>query len=356
MLIDVQMPLARQAIMTGINQTLLLAISMLGIAAIMGAGGLGSVLYRALSRQSAADAAASGLAFFLVAVVLDRISQTEAGGGGGLLRRMRLAWMHRREPEKLLASSERRRLQHRVRGFRAGKGASLKSGLENSPEGVVAGCRRDCDTIVAVLLVWNADAGFMSAYGRRVDENLAGQSFSGLSASGGSWYGILALSLAALVIAAVLTLPGRGPRISDARRCADRFAGIAGDDDELSPRLSTSRLASPTLGAGVYLALAGAIMASLGALIWIISAPCSPQHPLNSKIGWSRMFGGTAAVVVILVGALSGWSFDRRTDQVISAETESQDRSTRQAGGGRAGERRGHRHRGRLTQRPSERQ
>jgi glycine betaine/proline transport system permease protein len=40
-LLDVQIPLARPAIMTGVNQTLLMSISMLGIAAIMGAGGLG---------------------------------------------------------------------------------------------------------------------------------------------------------------------------------------------------------------------------------------------------------------------------------------------------------------------------
>ena len=48
-LTDVQLPLARPAIMTGLNQTLLLAISMLGIAALMGAGGLGRLLFRAIN-------------------------------------------------------------------------------------------------------------------------------------------------------------------------------------------------------------------------------------------------------------------------------------------------------------------
>jgi glycine betaine/proline transport system permease protein len=51
-LLDVQIPLARPAIMTGVNQTLLMSISMLGIAAIMGAGGLGRLLFRALSSSS----------------------------------------------------------------------------------------------------------------------------------------------------------------------------------------------------------------------------------------------------------------------------------------------------------------
>jgi len=75
---DVQLPLARPAIMTGINQTLLLAFSMLGIAAILGAGGLGALLFRALGQQDVNLAAAAGLGFFLLAVILDRISQTEA--------------------------------------------------------------------------------------------------------------------------------------------------------------------------------------------------------------------------------------------------------------------------------------
>ena len=81
-LMDVQLPLARPAIMTGVNQTLLLAFSMLGIAAILGAGGLGSLLFRALGQQDVSLAAASGLAFFILAVILDRISQTEGTQGG----------------------------------------------------------------------------------------------------------------------------------------------------------------------------------------------------------------------------------------------------------------------------------
>ena len=98
-LFDVQFPLARPAIMTGVNQTLLLSISMLGIAAIMGAGGLGrSCCSRAINRQDVALAASAGLAFFLVAVVLDRISQREASDTGNLLRRIRLAWANRRTP------------------------------------------------------------------------------------------------------------------------------------------------------------------------------------------------------------------------------------------------------------------
>ena len=105
-LFDVQIPLARPAIMTGINQTLLLAISMLGIAGIMGAGGYGQLLFRAINNQDIAQGASSGLAFFLLAVALDRISQREGADNRRPLRRIWLAWKHRRDPEKLLSGQE----------------------------------------------------------------------------------------------------------------------------------------------------------------------------------------------------------------------------------------------------------
>jgi len=102
---DVQLPLARPAIMTGINQTLLLAFSMLGIAAILGAGGLGALLFRALGQQDVNLAAAAGLGFFLLAVILDRISQTEAGSKN-LFSRMSAAWKARSRPEELLSDPD----------------------------------------------------------------------------------------------------------------------------------------------------------------------------------------------------------------------------------------------------------
>jgi len=55
------------------------------IAAIMGAGGLGRLVYKALQNFDIAASASSGLALFLVAVVLDRLSQPEESDGGVLL-------------------------------------------------------------------------------------------------------------------------------------------------------------------------------------------------------------------------------------------------------------------------------
>ena len=323
-LFDVQLPLARPAIATGINQTLLLAISMLGIAAIMGAGGLGQLLLKAITDQSVSKGAASGLAFFLVAVVLDRISQPQSDGSGGLLRRIRRAWAHRRDPEKLLEDAEGAEdAEDAPSPEQAGSaGGFAPAAAEEKPGMVLAGIG-GLLAIVSVFLVWTSDAGFMSAYGRRTDENLAGESFNGLSASGGSWFGVLALALGLLVVGAVVTAwlaPGRGPRYltTDGALIGALALLVMMACYVLA---SPSDLSSPGTGLGVWVALAGGLVASVGALMWIRRAPHTPLHPLSLKIGWGRLIGGTVAVVIILVGMFSAWSFDRRSDQVMSEET-----------------------------------
>jgi len=105
-LTHVQLPLARPALMTGLNQTLLMSIAMIGIAAIMGAGGLGRLVYRAVQNFDIAASASSGLALFLVAVVMDRLSQPEETDTGSLFSRIKNAWAHRLDPEALLPDSE----------------------------------------------------------------------------------------------------------------------------------------------------------------------------------------------------------------------------------------------------------
>ena len=177
--------------------------------------------------------------------------------------------------------------------------------------------------VVSVFLVWTVDAGFMSAYGRRVDENLAGESFNGFSASGGSWFGFLTLGLGVWVLASVVTVwfaPGRGPRFftTDGALIAALALLVMMVCYVLA---SPSDLSSPGTGLGVWVALVGALVASAGALMWIRRAPHTPLHPLSLKIGWGRVIGGSIAAVIILVGMFSAWSFDRRSDQVMTQDT-----------------------------------
>lgn len=321
-LLDVQIPLARPAIMTGINQTLLLSISMLGIAAIMGAGGLGRPLFRALSEQRVSQGSASGLAFFLVAVVLDRISQPE-GTRGSLLRRIGLAWRGvwtRQDPRMVLDAYNIGTSPSDAES--GGRGVFTPvSQSERTPMLIAAA--GGFLAVVSVFLTWSSGAGFISAYGRRVDEQLAGQSFNGLSATGGSWFGYLALALGLFAMASVvvsLRTPGRGPRFLSSDGCV--MASVA-----LLVMMIAYTLASPSdftvgqsKGIGVYLALVGALTATVGSLWWVRLAPCSPVRPLSVRIGWGRVLASAIAVATIGIGAISAWSFDRRADVVLSPE------------------------------------
>jgi glycine betaine/proline transport system permease protein len=74
-LYKVQLPLAKTTIMAGVNQTIMLALSMVVIASMIGADGLGTEVYRAITRNEAGQGFESGLAIVILAIVLDRITQ-----------------------------------------------------------------------------------------------------------------------------------------------------------------------------------------------------------------------------------------------------------------------------------------
>lgn len=78
LLIKVQIPMAIPTIMAGVNQTTMLALSMVVIASLVGAGGLGEVVLRALGRQEPGNALIGGLAIIFVAIIIDRITQVLA--------------------------------------------------------------------------------------------------------------------------------------------------------------------------------------------------------------------------------------------------------------------------------------
>jgi glycine betaine/proline transport system permease protein len=71
----VQVPLALPTIMAGLNQTIMLSLSMVVIAAIIGAGGLGLEVYAGLERLNIGQAFVGGIAIVLLAMVLDRVTQ-----------------------------------------------------------------------------------------------------------------------------------------------------------------------------------------------------------------------------------------------------------------------------------------
>lgn len=77
-LTQVQLPLALPTILAGLNQTIMMALSMVVIAALIGAGGLGSPVVLGLNTLDTGQAAVGGLAIVLLAVILDRLTQSIA--------------------------------------------------------------------------------------------------------------------------------------------------------------------------------------------------------------------------------------------------------------------------------------
>jgi glycine betaine/proline transport system permease protein len=74
-LFKVQLPLAMPTIMAGINQSIMLALSMVVIASLVGAPGLGADVYRAVTQIKVGIGFEAGLAIVILAIMLDRISQ-----------------------------------------------------------------------------------------------------------------------------------------------------------------------------------------------------------------------------------------------------------------------------------------
>lgn len=70
----VQLPLAMPTILIGVNQTIMMALSIVVIAALIGAGGLGDVVLKSLRRLQVGTALEAGLAIVLMAILLDRLS------------------------------------------------------------------------------------------------------------------------------------------------------------------------------------------------------------------------------------------------------------------------------------------
>ncbi|MCG6211049.1 glycine betaine/L-proline ABC transporter permease ProW [Vibrio furnissii] len=76
MLYRIQLPLAMPTIMAGVNQTLMLSLSMVVIASMIAVGGLGQMVLRGIGRLDMGLAAVGGLGIVILAILLDRITQT----------------------------------------------------------------------------------------------------------------------------------------------------------------------------------------------------------------------------------------------------------------------------------------
>ena len=70
--------MAIPTIMAGVNQTIMMALAMVVVASLVGAGGLGEDVLRALSRFKPGEAVLGGLSIVALAIIVDRITQAWA--------------------------------------------------------------------------------------------------------------------------------------------------------------------------------------------------------------------------------------------------------------------------------------
>ncbi|KWE39805.1 ABC transporter permease [Burkholderia territorii] len=94
LLVNVQLPLARPSIMAGINQTTMMALSMVVIASMIGSRGLGEDVLAGIQTLDVGKGTQAGIAIVILAIVIDRISQ---GFGQERRARRRLALQRRQK-------------------------------------------------------------------------------------------------------------------------------------------------------------------------------------------------------------------------------------------------------------------
>ncbi|MFV0349445.1 MAG: ABC transporter permease [Halodesulfovibrio sp.] len=74
-LVKLELPLARSTILAGVNQTVMLALSMVVSAAMIGAKGLGGEVWKAIQRLQMGRGFEAGIGIVIVAIILDRVLQ-----------------------------------------------------------------------------------------------------------------------------------------------------------------------------------------------------------------------------------------------------------------------------------------
>ena len=83
-LLKVELPLSVRSIMAGVNQVIMLSLSMVVIAALAGAGGLGVPVLQGLGQLNVGLSFVGGVGIVIIAVILDRITRGMERGQGGL--------------------------------------------------------------------------------------------------------------------------------------------------------------------------------------------------------------------------------------------------------------------------------
>ncbi|MER8577026.1 ABC transporter permease subunit [Mesorhizobium sp. M1409] len=111
-----QLPLALPTIMAGVNQTLMMSLSMVVVASMIAVGGLGQMVLRGIGRLDVGLASSGGLGIVALAIVLDRITQALA--------------QPRKRPGEIWAHGPAAAIGYAMRLFRPSPSQRLSAGSE----------------------------------------------------------------------------------------------------------------------------------------------------------------------------------------------------------------------------------
>ena len=314
---EVQMPLARPAIMAGLNQTLLLSLSMVGIVAIIAGGGLGKPILTALNTADIPIGASAGAGLYFVGVLLDRISQPEdSDDRRNLLARIRSAWSARANPAVPAVPG----MQAEAESLLAAEAPAAPTLTASQRVGAVTALVGGLLAALSVLLTWGNDAGLLSAYARFDDVDLPG-AHSGLDATGGSWFGIVfgLVGLAAAFGGASALWRPRGRDRFHAGGGAFLAAGLVLVSLAAAYLTVSPRGGNYSHGAGVWLGLLGALMVLGGG---VGAALRMRPGDVPSRAGPRELAGMAVLALFLALAAASGsWILDQRSDAAqIAAE------------------------------------
>ncbi|GAA1198469.1 ABC transporter permease/substrate binding protein [Streptomyces hebeiensis] len=144
-LLRVQLPLALQTIMAGVNQVIMLGLSMVVIAGMVGGGGLGGAVYRALGNIDIGLGFEAGVSVVILAMYLDRITgalslQASPVGRRALAKAKEMAgglkiWNHRPQPVVAIAGVVVLALVAGGIGLFGGSKSETANGAENVGQG-----------------------------------------------------------------------------------------------------------------------------------------------------------------------------------------------------------------------------
>lgn len=299
---------AAQEFAAGLNTSLVLSVILQSSLALIGAGGLGRLLFRATNNLDLELHVTASLALLGLAVAFDQLTRP-AGRGGVFLDRTHQAWA-------LSPTSD-------------DSSAIPPTYFRTAPPTVVGAAV----VLGSLALPWSTDRGTITSHVREADLSIPGGSFNGIEELGGSGFGIAVGTLAASALLGI------------ALRAVRRYGPPADFTTVISVAIVIISIAYLTTAAAPFAAPAGnslgPIIALLGGLIMLLGTTIQSgggpwlAAAASARLGYAATIVGIiVAGFLVVLGSSIGWVADFDPPQQglpVNIEAEI-DRLTEEAG------------------------